>query len=1266
MLVGLRPHRFREVVGMPPSPGRAGNRILAAGALGVLAALSAYASLVFVPQERAAAVAACRADRQSVAVSRTEAIGMWVDSRLGDAATLAAVPAVERLLRRPAAVAPPSAGADEVSTWLEELGAHHGARALVVDGALRVVAPSAAAGALDAALAPVARAALAGRAPIADFVRDGTGRTTVVFARPVDPARARPGGGPSGVVLVLDDPAVWLYPYLTERLGSSSTGESLLVRRDGDDAVFLSPLRKDPGSPLLVRRPLSSERFAAAQGLQGSSGFGEYLDYQGVPVFAELRRIRGAGWLLVAKIDRAEALAPLHSRLRALGVASAVLLSALVGIALLYRRAHRASRAAEVAAATARLNARFRIAAESVSDVVYEWDLGERVEWFGDVDGLLGWGPGEYPRTAAGHVASIHPDDVDGVMAAVERHRRGEGPYDVEYRVRRRDGSYAWWAVRGTAVRDARGVPVHWVGAASDVSGKKADEERLLHLNAVLRAIRDVNQAIVREKDARALLARVCESLVEARGYHGAWILVLAGQAAGHMASAGIDAHAAEMRARLESGETLECARRAMEGEGVQAVLAPGTECGSCPLAAHYSGRAGLSTRVAHGGRTLAVLCVSAPNRFAGDPEERELLNEVAGDLGLALQSIDTERERAVAERGLRVAEQVLNASIAALSVADRDGRITRVNPAFVSLWGLGLAEHAVGRSVASFFADPGEAGGVLAALDRQGRWEGEFRARRADGSIFACRGLATALHDAEGNFVGYQSTNIDVTEQRRAEEALAASERKYRHFFEQGLAGHYVSARDGRLVSCNNAFARLLGFASAAEAVGSDVVGFYATPARREEFLRRLNEQGRVDRLETELLRRDGRSVWVLESAVEVAGEGGAPGEIHGFVIDDTERRTAHEEFLQAQKMEAIGRLAGGVAHDFNNLLGVILGHAELLLRRCSADAAVAAELDQVRLAAERGGRLTRQLLAFSRRQVLQPRVLDVNAAVRALEPMLSRLIGEDVQLATVLADAVGCVRADEGQVEQILMNLAVNARDAMPRGGTLTIETAASGAGEIAITVRDTGLGMDAATLAHVFEPFFTTKPVGEGTGLGLATVHGIVHQSGGRIEVESEPGRGTAFRISLPRVEGSVAPVCSRREPSSVGGHETILLVEDDAALRSVTVEILQEAGYVVRAAAQPVEALALCASEGDGIDLLLTDVVMPGLSGPQLASRILSEHPGLRVLYVSGYTDEAVSRHGLPHVGALNLLQKPFSASDLLHAVRAALSEPVAGD
>jgi signal transduction histidine kinase/CheY-like chemotaxis protein len=392
-------------------------------------------------------------------------------------------------------------------------------------------------------------------------------------------------------------------------------------------------------------------------------------------------------------------------------------------------------------------------------------------------------------------------------------------------------------------------------------------------------------------------------------------------------------------------------------------------------------------------------------------------------------------------------------------------------------------------------------------------------------------------------------------------------------------------------------------------------------------------------------------------------------------FIIyeDITEQENLREQFMHAQRLEAIGRLAGGVAHDFNNLLTVINGHAVLALDSLEQDDPVRADLDSIRNAGTRAVALSRQLLTFSRKEVVAPKILNVNEVIRDIEKMLPRLIGEDVEIVTVLTEDLGPVKADPGQIEQIIMNLAVNARDAMPEGGKLTIETRDVSLDQdyakhhmdvrsgpyVLLSMSDTGVGMDQMTQTHIFEPFFTTKEEGRGTGLGLSTVYGIVKLSDGHIRVYSEPGKGTTFKIYLPRVqEAGSKEINDARAESLPKGNETVLVVEDDEALRNLAERILASAGYTVHKASNGGEALLYCEQLKKPVHLLLTDVVMPVMGGPEVAERVGQIMPGIKTLYMSGYTNRAISQK-TPHEEGAQFIGKPFGRSALLLKVREAL-------
>jgi PAS domain S-box-containing protein len=503
---------------------------------------------------------------------------------------------------------------------------------------------------------------------------------------------------------------------------------------------------------------------------------------------------------------------------------------------------------------------------------------------------------------------------------------------------------------------------------------------------------------------------------------------------------------------------------------------------------------------------------------------------------------------------------------------------------------------------------------------------------------------------------------------------ALRAAEAGYETLVEQAPVGIYRSNPEGRFLSANTALVRMLGYESAADLLRLDMArDVYADPAERQRLVDRDTYTDRqYDDVEATWKRKDGGLLTVQLNVRAVRNDARQVEYYETFVRDVTEQRRLQQQVLQSQKMEAVGRLAGGIAHDFNNLLTVITSYSDLLLEDLGKDDPKRDDVEQVRKAAEGAASLTRQLLAFSRQQVLAPRVVSLNAVVDSLQKILRRVIGEDVELATALAPDLGAVKADVGQLEQVLMNLTVNARDAMPTGGKLTIETAnvehdpayararegAAVSRFVMLAVTDTGVGMDEATKARIFEPFFTTKEAGKGTGLGLATVYGIVNQSGGFIWVYSEPGNGTSFKIYLPRVDAPVEGERATGSGSVPRGTETVLLVEDAAAVRAVAKQVLERQGYTVLEAPHGEAALHLAQKHRGPIHLLLTDVVMPVLSGRQLAEQLAPLRPDMKVLYASGYTDDSVVRHGILESGTA-YLQKPFTPDSLARKVREVL-------
>jgi PAS domain S-box-containing protein len=605
------------------------------------------------------------------------------------------------------------------------------------------------------------------------------------------------------------------------------------------------------------------------------------------------------------------------------------------------------------------------------------------------------------------------------------------------------------------------------------------------------------------------------------------------------------------------------------------------------------------------------------------------------------------------------------------------DRRYLEVNEGFVRLTGYSVDE-VLGKTPAELdlWVEQEPHKTTLEMVETHGQVKGEeFRFRTKAGEIRYGRVAATRV-TINGNPCMLSVTH-DITDSKQVEEKLQKSEAHFRSLIHGAPYGIYRVTLDGQLLHVNPALVTMLGYDSEEDLLRRNTEkDIYRDPQTRLDFLKKHGHKEDFRAVEAEWRRKDGKIITVRMTGHPVLGRDNSLAFFEVFAEDITERRTLERQLIQAQKMEAIGRLAGGISHDFNNLLSVILGHSDILEEHLGSNVRLRKSVEATRSAAERAAALTMQLLAFSRKQVIEPKIIDLNSCVVEIQKMLHRVIGEDIELSIRLQHDLGHVKADPGQLDQVLMNLAVNSRDAMPSGGKLAIETADTDLDDtyvrqhlgarpgpfVMLAVSDTGIGMDPETLAHIFEPFFTTKEIGKGTGLGLSMVYGIIKQNNGYIMAYSEPGRGTTFKIYFPRSEESL-PAPHKVEKEIPGGTETILVVEDELALRELACVLLQEAGYTVLESSGVEDAIAIAKDSDRTVDLLLTDVVMPRLDGCELANQLVALRPNLKILFMSGYTDDVIVHRGVLKHGTV-LVQKPFTKATLLRKVRETLDAQVA--
>jgi two-component system cell cycle sensor histidine kinase/response regulator CckA len=652
-----------------------------------------------------------------------------------------------------------------------------------------------------------------------------------------------------------------------------------------------------------------------------------------------------------------------------------------------------------------------------------------------------------------------------------------------------------------------------------------------------------------------------------------------------------------------------------------------------------------------------------------------------------ALQEKSTRDERERAIQSLRKSEErvrlLLDSTAEAIYGIDVQGDCTFCNAASLRLLGYDNPTDLLGKQM-HWLMHHTRADGTPYPIEECQIYKGFREVKgshrddevlwRKDGSSFPAEYWSYPVVQ-DGKSIGSVVTFLDITERKRAEQDLLKSEARVRTLFESNIIGIATGDLHGKLFEANEACLRLVGY-TREDLLSGEMRWDTLTPPEYRDSDQRAVEQlrntGVASPWEKQFFRKDGSRISVL---IGVTTRIVTDGEIEcvSFVLDISERKQLEQQLRQAQKIEAVGRLAGGIAHDFNNLLAVIIGYSEILEEQLGPSDPRRPKAEQIKKAGVRAATLTRQLLAFSRQQVLEPKVLDLNAVLADTLKMLQRVLGEDIELIAIPGPELGRIKADQGQIEQVIMNLALNARDAMPHGGKLIISTANEELDDIyarqhpvivpgsyvMFAVSDAGIGMDRQTQTNIFEPFFTTKGLGKGTGLGLATVYGVVKQSGGYIYVYSEPGRGSTFKIYLPRIEEAMTAPNPGHSGKEIGrGWETILLVEDAQPLRELARELLEDSGYIVLEAANGADAIQVAEKHHGPIHLLLTDVVMPGMDGPEVAEYMTRNYPGIKVLYASGYTDDAIIHHGVLNSG-IALLQKPFTRASLTNKVREVL-------
>jgi two-component system cell cycle sensor histidine kinase/response regulator CckA len=1007
---------------------------------------------------------------------------------------------------------------------------------------------------------------------------------------------------------------------LSHMAAAKRSFEITVGRRDIDQIVFLVK-KPDPGFEEPLALPISSDLAQPMRlALSGGSGSVVGIDYHRVPVLAAYEYMPGLNMGLVAKVDMAEIRAPyIRAGLIALIAAVVLILAGTVLFSkvgmVLIRTLHESEE-------------RLRTALQAAEVVAWEIDpaTGTHHE-SGPVESVYGPLRGNRHPHISSLIDRIHVDDRDRVMSAVQSALSGAGPYDVEYRVPQEDGGTRRIAAHGMLMPGGDGRASRLLGIARDVTERKKAEE-------VLRA-----KSEELERYFTSSLDLLC--IADVDGYF--------------------------LRLNPEWEKVLGYTIAELEGRRFLDLVHPDDMN---------------DTRKALSRLENKEEILSFENRYrCKDGSYRWIewrSRPVDGLIYAAARDITRRKDMAAA---LRASEErlsrIVGAAQDAIVMIDPCGSISMWNDSATRIFGYSESE-VLGRNLHQLLA-PNRfledhlrafAGFVNGGEGRSIGRVAEMVAKHKSGAEFPIElSLASAHLGGGWHAIGVVR---DITERKRVEEAL----RRFKIIFDTANFGAAIADLNGLLTYVNDCYAASHGY-EPSELLGQPLVMLHSSEQSQQmtRLVRQLIVNGSLPAEEVAHSRRDGSTFPMLMTGMLVKDADGSPQCVAFTAIDLSERKALEDQLRQAQKMESVGRLAGGVAHDFNNMLVVILGHVEAAFEHLDPTSPLHAVLQEIRRAAERSADLTRGLLAFARKQTVAPITLDINDGVEKMIRMLERLIGEDIRLNWRPGDRVWPVRMDPSQIDQILANLCVNAKDAIADIGTITIRTRnrvfdadhcanhpGFECGEyVRLDVSDDGCGMDHDTLSHIFEPFFTTKDQGKGTGLGLATVYGIVRQNNGFIKVRSKKGVGTTLSIYLPRHIGAVEPMRASENPGADGrGHETVLVVEDEPAILQLTTAIIRKRGYTVLVAPTPNEAIRLSEAFDGEIHLLITDVIMPQMNGLDLAEDLKSRRPGLKCIFMSGYTADIIAHRGILDEG-VNFVQKPFSAKVMSAMIREVLDQ-----